>query len=171
MAPALLSVLAAGRAPEPGTDAAFALQVRSKNGMAVAALAEAGRAAAERLAEPGCARIFSEFRDASGLTLQQRLDALGRSGSAHLQAVYFYDGADTPSPEPRTPPATRPSAAPRPAAAEFVLRQRQDPDQAPAPITGRRQHHRPARPSSSEAMAPLPGPLRPLIRRSGPVSL
>ena len=128
VAPALLSVHTAGRAPE----AAFALQVRSKNGMAAAALAEAGRAAAARLAEPGCARIFSEFRDASGVTLQQRLDALGRSGSAQLQAVYFYDGANRRGCQGNgTLAVTEPGSVVVHVCPQFVLRQRQDPDQAP----------------------------------------
>jgi hypothetical protein len=135
LASALLPAPAQGRAPELGTEAAFALQVRSRNAMAVAALTEAGRAAVARLAAPECARIFSEFRDQSGLTLQQRLDALGRSGSAQLLAVYFYDGANRRGCQSRgTLAVTEPGSVVVHVCPQFVLRQRQDPDQAPVAL-------------------------------------
>jgi hypothetical protein len=90
--PILLSLAAAARGgPEPPETKP--LQLRVKNPMAARALAEAGEAALERLAEPECARIFAEFKGADGRTLQQRLEALGRDGAAQLHAIYFYDGS------------------------------------------------------------------------------
>jgi hypothetical protein len=70
-----------------------AAEVFDRGAPLVRSLREAGRAAAERLAGPGCARLLSDFKDASGRTLQQRLDELGRSAVQQLQSIYFYDGA------------------------------------------------------------------------------
>lgn len=53
-----------------------------------AALLEASR----RLAQPGCARIFSEYADASGRKLQDNLDALGQTGAGYLGLIVFVDG-------------------------------------------------------------------------------
>jgi hypothetical protein len=45
------------------------------------------------LEDPRCREIFQEFRDASGGTLQSRLDSLGQTGQAYLEAILFYDGS------------------------------------------------------------------------------
>ena len=37
---------------------------------------------------------LSDFRDASGHTLQEKLDALGETGQSYLRLVFFYDGSD-----------------------------------------------------------------------------
>src|SRR5262249_44413416 len=37
---------------------------------------------------------FSDFRDASGRTLQARLDELGETGQSYLRLVMFYDGSE-----------------------------------------------------------------------------
>ena len=103
--------------------------------MAVAAIQDAGRSAAERLSEPGCARVFSDFKDADGRTLQERLDALGRSGHAHLQAIYFYDGANRRGCQRgRTLAVTEPGSVVVHVCPSFVFSQRQDPDQAPVAL-------------------------------------
>jgi hypothetical protein len=126
---ALVAVVAVEASP------VFAVQVRSKNTMAVAALQEAGRAAALRLADPGCARVFSEFKDARGLTLQQRLDALGRSATAQLQAIYFYDGAHRSSCQRgHTLAFTEPGSVVVHVCPQFVRSQRQDQHQAPVTL-------------------------------------
>jgi len=44
--------------------------------------------------EPLCQRLFSEFSDASGRTLQENLDALGQTGGAYLGLILFTDGSD-----------------------------------------------------------------------------
>lgn len=130
MAPGLVHAPAAA-----GPGPSFALQVRATNAMAVAALREAGRAAAERLADPACSRVFSEFQDASGRTLQQRLDALGRNGAAQLGAIYFYDGQNrTGCQRGRTLAITEPGSVVVHVCPRFVRSQRQDPDQAPVTL-------------------------------------
>ena len=48
--------------------------------------------AAARLADPACAEIFSDFRDAKGRTMQQNLDELGVTGERYLAWLIFYDG-------------------------------------------------------------------------------
>ena len=129
VAPALLSVHAAGESSHRGRLRAPGAVEERDGGCGPR---RGGAAAAARLAEPGCARIFSEFRDASGVTLQQRLDALGRSGSAQLQAIYFYDGANRRGCQGNgTLAVTEPGSVVVHVCPQFVLRQRQDPDQAP----------------------------------------
>lgn len=131
----LLAAHAPGRAASPVAPAAFALQVRSKNPMALEALREAGRDAAARLADPACSRVFSEFKDEAGRTLKERLDALGRSGVAQLQSIYFYDGANRRSCQSRrTLAVTEPGSVVVHVCPEFTRRQRQDPATAPVAL-------------------------------------
>jgi hypothetical protein len=131
----LLAVHAPRRVAGPEAPAAFALQVRSKNPMALEALREAGRDAAARLADPACSRVFSELKDAAGRTLKERLDALGRSGVAQLQSIYFYDGANRSACQRRrTLAVTEPGSVVVHVCPEFVRRQRQDPAAAPVAL-------------------------------------
>jgi hypothetical protein len=126
----LLSIHA--EAPRPERAHGFQLQVRARNAMAVEALQQAGRAAAERLADPGCARIFSDFTDADGRTLQQRLDERGLSPAAQLQGVYFYDGAQRGGcRRQRALAFTEPGSHVVFVCPQFAWRQRQDPKLAP----------------------------------------
>lgn len=55
-------------------------------------VAVAVRDAIARLSVDGCARIFSDYRDASGRTLQDNLKALGQTGPGYLAWLNFYDG-------------------------------------------------------------------------------
>ena len=106
-----------------------ALRVRARNTMTVAALDAASRAASERLAEPGCARVLSDFTDAGGRTLQQRLDATAASSGRLL--VYLYDGASRASCQGgRRLAVTEPGSHVVHVCPQFVLRERQDPTQA-----------------------------------------
>jgi hypothetical protein len=50
------------------------------------------RHAQAALEDPRCREIFRDFRDASGNTLQDRLDSLGLTGQAYLEGMLFYDG-------------------------------------------------------------------------------
>jgi hypothetical protein len=135
VAPFIAYAHALGDATPSHAEPAVALQVRSRNPMAIAAIQDAGRSAAERLSEPGCARVFSDFKDAGGRTLQERLDALGRSGHAHLQAIYFYDGANRLGCQRgRTLAVTEPGSVVVHICPSFVFSQRQDPDQAPVAL-------------------------------------
>jgi hypothetical protein len=52
--------------------------------------------ARRRLEQQACQRLFSEFSDASGRTLQKNLDALGQTGGAYLSLILFADGSDRP---------------------------------------------------------------------------
>jgi hypothetical protein len=53
--------------------------------------------AAERLRRPRCQQVFSDFADASGVSLQAGLDDLGQSAEAYLGLVLFRDGSETPA--------------------------------------------------------------------------
>jgi hypothetical protein len=57
------------------------------------ALNRAVMGAHRRLEQPACQRLFSEFSDASGQTLQNKLDALGHTGAAYLGQILFADGS------------------------------------------------------------------------------
>ncbi|HYU41472.1 MAG TPA: hypothetical protein VEQ84_04935 [Vicinamibacteria bacterium] len=46
-----------------------------------------------RLEKPGCRRLFTDFQDASGRSLQEALDRAGESGAEHLGTLLFYDGS------------------------------------------------------------------------------
>jgi hypothetical protein len=61
------------------------------------ALGRALEGAARRLRRPVCQRIFQDFKDASGRTLQEGLDDVGQSGASFLQEwVFFADGRQVP---------------------------------------------------------------------------
>ena len=44
-----------------------------------------------RLGEPGCRQLFSEFEDAGGHPLQDRLDVIGQTGQSYLEWIWFVD--------------------------------------------------------------------------------
>jgi hypothetical protein len=57
-----------------------------------AAVVHAVEGAARRLERAECRRIFADFRDASGATLQARLDAIGVRAETYLRRIVFTDG-------------------------------------------------------------------------------
>jgi hypothetical protein len=60
-----------------------------------AAVRRAVEGAASRLASPRCQEVLTAFRDASGRTLRENLDALGVDAPDHLLRLYFYSGDGT----------------------------------------------------------------------------
>jgi len=63
-----------------------------KNPFLVSAASNAFALALQKLANPGCQRIFRDFRDAKGRALQARLDSLDYSASSFLQILRFANG-------------------------------------------------------------------------------
>jgi hypothetical protein len=55
-------------------------------------VAAAVRDASSKLAVPGCQRIFTDYRDRRGQTLQANLDAVERTGESYVAWLNFYDG-------------------------------------------------------------------------------
>ena len=53
--------------------------------------------ARHRLQHPACRGLFAEFHDASGRTLQEKLDAMGETGDTYLALVLFADGTGRPT--------------------------------------------------------------------------
>lgn len=51
------------------------------------------RSAAERLADPSCARVLTSFHDAEGRPLAARLEALALDAPSYARMVLFYDGS------------------------------------------------------------------------------
>lgn len=58
------------------------------------ALERATTAALQRLERPQCGRVLSDFRDASGRTIQEKLDLLGETPRRYLARVLFRDALD-----------------------------------------------------------------------------
>jgi hypothetical protein len=58
-----------------------------------ALVSRAVRDARSKLGGFPCSLIFSDYRDSTGRTLQENLDALGRTGVGYLEWLNFYDGA------------------------------------------------------------------------------
>jgi hypothetical protein len=61
------------------------------------ALSAAVAGAQRRLSRPGCQRVFSEFYDAAGVPLAEKLDAMGLTAGDHLATLVFADGAGRPA--------------------------------------------------------------------------
>ena len=60
----------------------------------IRAFRRAAAGALRRLESPKCQRLFSEFRDRSGRTLKEELDALGQTPVSFMGWVLFVDGRD-----------------------------------------------------------------------------
>jgi hypothetical protein len=63
-----------------------------KNPFLISAASNAFGLALQKLANPGCQRIFQDFRDAKGHTLQARLDSLDRTAEGFLSILRFANG-------------------------------------------------------------------------------
>jgi hypothetical protein len=88
----VILLLGASRETWPGDDS-FALRSLMPPGPQHAALRRAAMGARQRLVRPECQQVFSEFRDASGRPLQEKLDALGQTAVTYLGWILFADGA------------------------------------------------------------------------------
>ncbi len=88
---ACLMTLGAGRAEADGK--AVIGQVRLYSPYATT-VDRAIKGARQRLARPGCQRIFSDFQDAAGRPLQEELERMGATGEEFLGELLFYDGSE-----------------------------------------------------------------------------
>jgi hypothetical protein len=58
------------------------------------ALQRAGEGALRRLQDPECQQVFSDFRDAEGRLLREKLEAAGQTGAGYLAGwILFVDGS------------------------------------------------------------------------------
>lgn len=60
----------------------------------VAAVNQAVRGALEKLANPECQKVFSDFKDAAGRVLSKNLDEKSETPSGYLQWLIFRNGSD-----------------------------------------------------------------------------
>ena len=88
----LILSLGASRETRAGDDGVV-LRSLMPPGAQHAALRRAFMGARQRLARPECQQVFSEFKDASGRTLQEKLDAQGQTAATYLGLILFADGA------------------------------------------------------------------------------
>jgi hypothetical protein len=87
---ALSGVPAAAAEPTHGVPV-FRNQVDS---MTRAALERAGEGALRRLQDPECQQVFSDFQDAEGRPLREKLEAAGQTGAGYLSSrIFFADGS------------------------------------------------------------------------------
>jgi len=87
-----LSVSMAARGDSPQDKAPLNHSIRDPT--ARFALERAARAALERLERPECRQVLSDFRDASGHTIQENLDLLGDTPRSYLARITFREGLD-----------------------------------------------------------------------------
>jgi hypothetical protein len=80
------------RAEEPVPGAVFKVRIAKKATAVGVERSLAG--ASRRLADPRCQSVLAEFKDASGRTLAERLEATGRTPQEHLGSLLFYDGSN-----------------------------------------------------------------------------
>jgi len=79
-------------AAEP-TNAAPVLR-NQVDAMTRSALQRAGEGALRRLQDPECQQVFSDFRDAEGRLLREKLEAAGQTGAGYLAGwILFVDGS------------------------------------------------------------------------------
>ena len=57
------------------------------------ALLGVARGALKRLESDGCRRVYSDFADSQGRTLQANLDVLGQTPEGYLRMILFTDGS------------------------------------------------------------------------------
>ena len=92
---AALAVLLASLtgAPAVAADAVAApatIRNRVECPMTRAALERAAEGALRRLQDPECQQVFSDFRDAEGRVLQEKLEALGQTGAGYLRSRMWF---------------------------------------------------------------------------------
>ena len=90
MVAACLLTLGAGRAETAAKLDGDRVRLHSPH---AAAVARALKGAQRRLERPACQRIFSDFYDADGRPLRERLDGLSATGQEFLGSLLFYDGS------------------------------------------------------------------------------
>ena len=59
------------------------------------ALESAARGARDRLEREECRQVLSDFRDSAGVTVEERLEALGETPRSYLATITFHEGLDT----------------------------------------------------------------------------
>ena len=82
-------VAIAGQTARPEPRGARVLDLGPLHGAAVERAVEG---AARRLENPECRRIFTDFRDGSGVALRERLEAQGVAAPDYLRRLVFTDG-------------------------------------------------------------------------------
>lgn len=90
------TTIAAGEPPPSAGRENLASNVRISDPARAAAGRKAVLGAFDSLGSPKCQQIFSDLRDASGQTLQEKLDSLGKTGQSYLGLVLFYEGSTLP---------------------------------------------------------------------------
>ena len=94
-AAAALGALLVNLAETPVADEVREFDVRIHRAYDARAVQRALAGAVDRLADGECQQILTDFHDAEGRPLSERLGALGRSPQQQLKAIIFHDGFGT----------------------------------------------------------------------------
>ena len=121
---------------EAGGPARLELASKERSSALERSVSDAVRKARAKLADSACREVFSDFRDGSGRTIQENLDALGQSAPEYLGSILFYNGAGYSRCDARnTLASTSPSShVVYICAPQFLEKQRREPGQAAALI-------------------------------------
>lgn len=94
----LATGLGAGRSEAgDGPRSALNSAVRIRDAATARSVEQALEAAHERLARPACQQVLSDFRDASGRSLDEAVAASAGSAQAFLARLLFYEGSGYPT--------------------------------------------------------------------------
>ena len=88
----VLAVCLAGASP--GTQAVKVVTTGIYDPTARLAIERAAKAAVDRLERPECQKVLTDFRDASGSTIQETLDGLGDTPRQYLARLTFREALD-----------------------------------------------------------------------------
>jgi hypothetical protein len=77
---------------DDGSGKGLLVHVRLNKARDVFAVSQAVRGAYRRLSDPRCQAVLSDFKEPSGRTLKEALDAEGLTPQDHLNRLLFYEG-------------------------------------------------------------------------------
>jgi hypothetical protein len=104
-------VAALGRQSEAADESPRISVLGRRDPRLIEAVGKAVRKASLELQEPECNKVFSDFRDGRGRTLEQNLQDRGETGQSFLLWLIFYNaGAENVCREAKTAAATNPGA-------------------------------------------------------------
>jgi hypothetical protein len=86
-----------GLAPARNSADDLVVNVRLRDKSAGQRVQRAFDGARQRLKDPSCQKVFSDFTDRSGQALAAVLRDRGETGESHLRSMLFYDGSGYPN--------------------------------------------------------------------------
>jgi len=82
--------------PATRADSKSSAPRKTLNGLDAAAVERAKAGASQRLQDPGCLRLLTDFKDRQGRTLAQNLETWGVAAAEYVRMIPFLDGSANP---------------------------------------------------------------------------